>query len=486
MFAAIDLGSNSFRMHIASHDGQSLRIVKSTRDQIRLAGGLDAQSNLSEQAIAAALQSLSGFGQILRGYPLTAARVVGTNTLRVAKNVAQFLPLAEKAVGYPIEIISGEEEGRLIYMGVAHTLANDAERRLVIDIGGGSTELITGLGHEIKEVESFTIGTFSQAPAFFPDGRLTQEGFEAAILSARSHFQDYPAGFAQSNWQNAYGSSGTIRALAEIISKNGIGSGLLNLHSMRALIQRFIQFGHLHKVEMQGLRADRVSAVVGGLAVLTGLCEEIGIALVNPIEAGLRMGVLWDLYLRSTKQDRREHSITFFMQKFNVDAVRAKSVAEQASLLLAKTKPASDALEKPLFWAGLLHEVGMNISHTNYHKHSAYIIEHADLSGFTTREQKLMARLALGQKGNLRKLGDVCEDLEFVKALLALRLAVIFLHSHLEIQLEQLRIRVKNNRIELEFAQNWLHDHPTASYWLDKEHDWWGQIGLDLQIKSAA
>ena len=296
MFAAIDLGSNSFRMHIGTHDGESMRIVKTARDQNRLAGGLDANGNLTDVAISNALEALSNFGQIMRGYPLQAARVVGTNTLRIAKNTAQFLPLAEKAVGYPIQIISGEEEGRLIYMGVANTLAAPSERRLVIDIGGGSTELIVGCGHEIDYVESFSIGTFKQGPSFFTDGVISEAGFEAAIVSARSNFRDYPPAFAVGQWQNAYGSSGTIRALADIIAKNEIGSGLLNGKSMLALKQRLIQAGHMSKVVFTGLRPDRVSAVVGGLAVLIGLCEELDIALVNPIEAGLRMGVLWDLY----------------------------------------------------------------------------------------------------------------------------------------------------------------------------------------------
>lgn len=483
MFAAIDLGSNSFRMHIGSHDGEAMRVIKTARDQIRLAGGLDANGNLTEAAMSSALESLTGFGQLMRNFPLRAVRVVGTNTLRVAKNAAQFLPLAEKAVGYPIEVISGEEEGRLIYMGVANTLAVPGERRLVIDIGGGSTELIVGSGQEIEQVESFSIGTFKQVPTFFPDGNLTQECFDAAILSARSQFQDSASLFADRGWQNAYGSSGTIRSLAEIIAKNEIGSGLLNQKSMRALMQRFIQAGHLSKIEFVGLRADRVSAVVGGLAVLIGLCEELGIALVNPIEAGLRMGVLWDLYLRSTQRDRREISVHSFMHKFNVDAARATRVAQEADLLFTKLKPADDSLHKPLHWSALLHEVGMNVSHTNYHKHSAYIVENADLPGFTTTEQKLMGRLVLAQKGNLRKIGLAQAELDFAKALLALRLAIIFLHSRLEIDFDSLKLRMKSSKIELEFARGWLDEHPTASYWLEKEREWWSQIGLDFLIK---
>ncbi|MBI3229409.1 MAG: Ppx/GppA family phosphatase, partial [Burkholderiales bacterium] len=380
---------------------------------------------------------------------------------------------------------SGEEEGRLIYMGVANTLATEQERRLVIDIGGGSTELIVGCGLDIEYVESFSIGTFKQGPTFFPNGDITEEGFDAAILSARSNFQDHPAAFDPKNWQNAYGSSGTIRSIAEIIAKNEIGSGLLNKKSMLALKQRFIASGNMSKISFPGLRPDRVSAVVGGLAVLIGLCDELGIALVNPIEAGLRMGVLWDLYLRSTQRDRREISVRSFLHKFNADQARAQRVADDAAFLFTKLKPvADDDMQKHLEWAALLHEVGMNVSHTNYHKHSSYIVENADLPGFTNAEQKLMGRLILGQKGNLRKIGDLHETPDFLKALLALRISVIFLHSRLEVNFEQLRIRVKS-KIELEFANNWLQAHPTASYWLEKEREWWGQVGIEFVIKSA-
>jgi len=235
MFAAVDLGSNSFRLHVGRLDGDVIRVVKSARDPIRLAAGLDKNGNLTPQAIISGIESLARFRTILRDYQLDAVRVVATNTLRVAKNAHEFLPDAERAIGYPVEIISGEEEGRLIYMGVAGALALPDEDRLVIDIGGGSTEVILGRGGEIKRVESFSIGTVNQSLAFFADGQITAAAFERAVLSARSHVEDAVVPFGAQHRSKVYGSSGTMRAIADTIAKNGMGDGRVTPVSVEAL-----------------------------------------------------------------------------------------------------------------------------------------------------------------------------------------------------------------------------------------------------------
>ncbi|MBI1892020.1 MAG: Ppx/GppA family phosphatase [Burkholderiales bacterium] len=483
MYAAIDLGSNSFRMHIGIQDGEAIRVVKSTRDPIRLGAGLDRKGNLTEQAMQSALDSLARFRQTLSAYPLDAVRVVATNTLRIAKNAATFLPAAEKAIGYPIEIISGEEEGRLIYMGVASTLAAAEERRLVIDIGGGSTELILGKGYEIEQVESFSIGTVSHSLSFFADGRIDAKSFDAAILSARSHFEDGTEPFAPQYWGNAYGSSGTIRALGDAIAKNFLGDGKLSVKSLQALKQRLIEFGHVGKIELVGMKADRAAIIMGGLAILLGIMQELGIKQIIPIEAGLRLGVLWDLQLRATPRDRRERSVRSFIQRFHADEKRAARVAEIAGVLYAQLKPATDAYTRYLFWSGLLHEIGMAVSHSGYHKHGAYLVENADLPGFTTREQRIVSKLVLGQKGNLRKLNGMLEDPDFAKAVLALRLAVMLMHSRIDALLDELRVKMKS-RIELEIRNDWLSEHPTLAFWIGKERGWWDEVGVEFFINA--
>jgi exopolyphosphatase/guanosine-5'-triphosphate,3'-diphosphate pyrophosphatase len=484
MYAAVDLGSNSFRLAIGKHDGDEIRVVKSAREPIRLAAGLDASGNLTEAAMQSALGCLKNFRQVLEGYDLEAVRVVATSTLRLARNAAAFLPAAEQAIGHPIEIISGEEEGRLIYMGVSNALNLPGERRLVIDIGGGSTELILGRGSDIERVESFSIGSVKQSLSFFVGGRVDGPSFEAAILSARSHFEDAAPPYHPEYWKKCYGSSGTIRAIAEIIEKNKLGNGV-TAASLEALKKRFIAAGHVSKMDMPGLRPDRASTIVGGLAVLIALVHELGVATLTPIEAGLRVGVMWDLQLRSTKRDRRDQSVRAFLQKFQVDEGRANRVAEYAGALYAQMKPATDNYTRLLAWSALLHEVGMVVSQTGYHKHACYMVENADLPGFTTREQKTMGRLIVAQKGNLRKVGDALTDGDFAKAVVALRLAILFMHSRIDIDFTELKLRMKN-RIELELRREWVADHPTVSYWMEKEQELWDEVGVDFSIRANA
>lgn len=485
MFAAVDLGSNSFRLHVGLYDGEAIRVVKSARDPIRLAAGLDSKGNLTDQAMQTALQCLTNFRALLDGYKLDAVRVVATNTLRVAKNAAAFLPAAERAIGYPIEIISGEEEGRLIYMGVASTLASPTEKRLVVDIGGGSTELILGHGHDILQVDSFSIGTVGQSRSFFPGGRIDAAAFDAAILSARSVFEDAAPPYRPQHWANAYGSSGTIRAISEVLSKNEVGDRTLSLKNLEALQGRLIGYGDVSQVDLLGIKPERVAPMIGGLAILIGIMRELPIKAITAVDAGLRMGVLWDLQLRASKRDRREQSVREFMHRFHADEGRASRVATIAAAMYSQLKPDSDAYAKYLYWSGLLHEIGLAVSHTGYHKHAAYMVENADLPGFTAREQRVLGTLIVAQKGNLRKVAETLGDADFAKAVLALRLAIMIMHARIDPDASELRLKMKS-RIELEFKREWAALHPTLSYWIEKERGWWGEVGMELAVKNAS
>ena len=485
MLAAVDLGSNSFRMHIGKHEGDVIRVVKTTRDPIRLAAGLDENGYLSAAAMQSAIDSLARFREILDGYSIYALRVVATNTIRIAKNAADFLPAAEAAIGCPIEIISGEEEGRLIYMGVSNSIAIPGERRLVMDIGGGSTEVILGRGHDIVKVESFSIGTVRQSALFFPDGRITESGFESAILSARSMFEDAAPPYQPEFWRNAYGSSGTMRAIADALNKNDFGDGKVTLKNLTTLKQYFVQTGHVNQLDLAGIKPERVAMVVGGLAILIGLFEEFNITELFPIEAGLRMGVMWDLYLRSTKRDRREQAVDKMLAMFHIDRSRAMQVADMARSIYVQLKPASDVHARQLIWSSLMHEVGMVVSHTDYHKHGAYMIEHADMAGFTTREQRVMSKLILSQKGNLRKVSESLVDLDFAKAVLALRLSIMFMHSRAEFDFGDFSLRMKS-KIEMEIRQEWVTHHPTISFGLQKEIETWREVGVDFLVRANA
>ncbi|MFL9925857.1 Ppx/GppA phosphatase family protein [Herbaspirillum lusitanum] len=482
MFAAVDLGSNSFRLHIGKHENDVIRVIKSARDPIRLAAGLDKNGNLTEQAQKVALESLTRFRAILQEYSLDSVRVVATNTLRVAKNAQAFLPELEQAIGYPVEIISGEEEGRLIYMGVAGVLAQPDEERMVIDIGGGSTEVIRGRGGDIRHVESFGIGTVNQSLAFFSDGIISEDAFRRAVLSARSHVEDAVSLFSFDRTIKVYGSSGTMRAIADTIARNNMGDGTVTPQSVDELKQRLIDFGHVSRIELSGMKPDRASVIMGGLAVLIGFMKEFGIDRITPVEAGLRMGVMWDLQLRATQRDRRELSVDDFCRRFQVDVVRAKNVASTALGFFQLLKPGNEAYGKYLLWSAQLHEIGLIVSHSGYHKHSAYMIAHGDMPGFTTREQRLMSNLILGQKGNLRKISEMLADVDFAKSVLALRLAVMFMHSHITLVEDQVKVKMRS-RIDIDIRRDCVQEHPSISFWFQKEQEWWAGIGVEFAVK---
>jgi exopolyphosphatase/guanosine-5'-triphosphate,3'-diphosphate pyrophosphatase len=485
MFAAVDLGSNSFRLHVgALENNNEIRVVKSARDPVRLGSGLDRDGNLSSAAQKLAIDSLLRFRAILSAYRLDAVRVVATNTLRVAKNAAAFIPEVEKAIGHPIEIISGEEEGRLIYMGVSYATGRSTERRLVIDIGGGSTELIVGQGPQIERVESFSIGTARQVQAFFSSGYFTEASFCAALLSSRAQFEDGVAAFHPRYWTAVYGTSGTIRTIAEAIASNNIGDGRFTYANLEILKERLLQTGELSRVRMEGVKPERVPAMAGGLAILTGLMQEIGFDEMQAVDAGLRMGVLVDLQMRASHQDRRELAAREMIRRFHADESRALRAAGLAQELYAQLESADGPYANHLRWGALLHEIGMLVSHTGYHKHSAYMAEHADIAGFTAREQKLIGKLVLAQKGNLRKVQDVLAEPQFAKAVLALRLAILFMHSRLEIDLSTVRVKMKN-RIEVEAGKKNLLQHASIRCWLEKEAAHWEEVGVAFSIRPA-
>lgn len=475
MFAAVDLGSNSFRLHIGEPAGSRMHIVRTARDPIRLAAGLDADQMLTEAAMRSAVKTLQDFRAILDEYTLDAVRVVATNTLRVARNAEQLLPRLEAAIGYPVEVISGEEEGRLIYMGVARAIDNPSERRLVVDIGGGSTEVIAAIGPEINLVESFGIGTHPQTAAFFADGRVTAQAFEAAVTEARARFEDAAGLYKAQGWDAAYGSSGTMRAINEVIGRNGIGDGSMSQASLHALRDILLELGHVDAFTLPGIKKERVPVMAGGLTVLIAVMQELGIDRLTAINAGLRLGVLSDLELRANRRDRRDAAIRACMRRFGVDSQRALRTAHIASALYDQLDPA-DA-QHYLCWSAMLHEVGLQISMTGFHKHGAYIVEHADLPGFTTREQRLMSNLVLGQKGNLRKIREALQEPDVAKAVLALRMAAVFMHARADDDLAGLRVRMRQ-RIELELPAGLLARHPTLAPWLQKEVEAWNEVGM--------
>lgn len=482
MFAAIDLGSNSFRLHIGAYDGRAMRIIRSARDPIRLGSGLDQHGNLTDEATASAIASLNQFRELLAPYSLDAVRAVATNTLRVAKNAHAFLLKAEEALGYSIEIISGREEARLIYAGVASTIAVPDERRLVIDIGGGSTEVILGEGTTIERAESVAIGTIDQSRQFFPDGRIDPIMFETAIEAARASFLDTDLLRSPRYWSKSYGSSGTIRAIASVIARNSIGDGVISRRSLEELKTYFLRSGHLSRISIPDLRADRVPAVLGGVTILLAMTDLFGIDELQPVDAGLRMGIMSDMHALLTHQDRREQSVREFLMRFGVDDVQSEQVAQTASTLYAQLQPGAERYANNLYWSALLHSIGMAISRTGHHKHAAYLIANSKLPGYSSEEQRTMSTLLISQKGNLGKVKDELLDLDFAKAVLAMRLAVIFSTLCPAAEMRELRVAM-TSLIQLQIPGDWLKSNTNLWPRLIKEKDCWRKVGRGFSMQ---
>ena len=477
MFAAVDLGSNSFRMHIGKHEGDSIRVIKSARDPIRLAAGLDKNGKLTPQAIAGAVESLARFRTILRDYQLDAVRVVATNTLRVAKNAHEFLPDAERAIGYPVEIISGEEEGRLIYMGVAGALALPDEERLVIDIGGGSTEVIIGRGLEPERLESLKIGCVGMTQRFFAGGKVTAASFEAAETAARVEIEAIASEFGPSHWRDAFASSGTAAALAEILEQNAFSSRGITPVGLARLKKRLIQAGNVRHLHVSALKPERAPVLAGGLAIMSAAVAELRIQRIDPVGGALRLGVLYDLLGRTIDEDVRKLTVERFVDRYRIERAHAARVSALAIALYRRIAPTREPVQAQLLaWASMLHEIGMSVAHLGFHKHGAYILQHADMPGFSAGEQSRLAVLVYACRGGLDKASAALSDPQLRAQLLALRLAVLFHHARTNIALPRIQLSA-NGRIRVGISERWLAKHPLTAHLLARERRQWKDLG---------
>ena len=485
MLAAVDLGSNSFRIHIACVREQRLHLVRSARIPVRLGAGLDEQGYLTPHAMQAGLEALGQLSSMLSSYPLDQVRVVGTQALRRARNAGEFLARAQQAMPYPIEIISGQEEGRLIYLGVAHSNQDQLTRRLVIDIGGGSTEIALGKNLQMEDVESFPIGTVPVNKGYFADGSISTAAFAEAVEASRRTFGTQSGRFAAHQWRTAYGSSGTIRAIHQLVLHHRLATGPLTLQALRLLQQYFITCGHVDRINLAGLKPDRMDMICGGVALLRGLMEAFDIAELVPTPAGLRIGVLWDLHLHRKPCDHRAEGIAAFAQRFQANDRKGRQAADLACSVAASLfdalEPSKTQWLKKLDWAARLHAIGMGISSRNYHKHGASLIWSANLDGLNTRDQRHVSELVLSQKGSLKKVGDMLADADFMRCVLALRLALLLLSAEAVSAAPMLRARMKKG-VRIRFEKAILQDYPALKAGLERERHWWRQAGMSYKV----
>ena len=487
--AAVDLGSNSFRLQVARVVDDQIYMLDSLKDTVRLGAGLGADNTLDQDTCNRALASLGRFGERLRGLPRGAVRAVGTNTFRVAKNAQEFLLQAEAALGFPIEIIAGREEARLIYLGVSHDLPASNENRLVVDIGGGSTEFIIGTGLQPKQMESLYMGCVSYSQRFFPNGKISKSALQQAELAARTELQSICGKFSAAHWQQAIGSSGTAKALTDIMQMNGYSDNGITTKGLARLRDAMLKAGDCNKLQLAGLRPDRMPVLGGGFAIMAATFAELDIDNMTVSDSALREGVLYDMLGRFHSQDMRETTVSQFMRRYHVDPIQAGHVERLGINLLrqlAESQPLDlDTALQRLSWAARLHEIGLSIAHSGFHKHSAYIIEHADMPGFSKKEQAQLSRLALAQRGSLNKVTQLLSDNEDSTQIMALRLAVLFYRSRMDFKLPQIRLEWHGSSFKLTMSKGWLTRNPLTEAALESEAKEWKSAGMKLVISST-
>lgn len=483
ILAAVDLGSNSFRLQVARAEGDQLYMLDGLREQVRLAEGLGDDKFLNAEAQQRALTALGKFAERLRNLPSVSVRAVGTNSLRVAKNAADFIVQAEHVLGFPIEVISGREEARLIYLGVAHGLPKSDENKLVMDIGGGSTEFIIGNGLTPLKLESLYMGSVSYSARYFPDGKISERKLEKAELAARSEVQSIAADY-RGQWRYALGSSGTAKSIADILEANGYSKGGITLAGLEKLRTRLLKEGDTNKLVLPGLRPDRAATLAGGFAIMYAAFRELEIDTMQPANCALREGVLYDLWGRFHNNDMRDVTVQNFMQRYNVDTNQVGRVSKLSNLL-ARQFFGDDAGEEALHtlgWVASLHGIGIRVAHSGYHKHTAYILANADMPGFSKKEQARLSLLALAHRGNLKKLQGQLTDEEDCVLAMSLRLAVLFYRNRSDIVLPAIHARFSGTKFHLALDPAWLAQNPLTETALQDEVKQWKTLGVSLQI----
>ncbi len=474
---AVDLGSNTFHLAIARVAGDQIYPLDSMKETVRLASGLTDEKQLDAAAQDRALAALRRFSERLAGMPREAVRVVGTNALRVAKNAAPFLRRAEGVLGFPIEVVPGREEARLIYLGVVHSLPMSNENRLVVDIGGGSTECIIGQKLKPTTVESLYMGCVSYTRRFFPDGRIEKKALRQAQFAAREQVQAIAARFEKAGWKEAVGSSGTARSIAEVLARNDRASGGITAAGLEWLRGELVAAGDLRRLAIPGLREDRIPVIAGGVAIMSGVFDELRIDEMTVAEGALRDGVLWDLLGRVHHRDIREVTVDEFARRYHVDAVQASRVEALARVLLDLLDDGRGdlaAVADFLRWAARLHEIGISIAQGAYHKHSAYILANADMPGFSRQEQGWLSNLVLAQRGKLSKMRAAFDDDPRLAALaFCLRVAVIFYRSRRALDLPRIEAARTAHGFRLDVDPAWLAEHTLVALALDQEREQW-------------
>jgi len=489
--AAIDLGSNSFHMIVANIVDGTIVVLDRIKEPVRLAAGLDKERNITPEASERALECLRQFGQRLHGLPSDAVSAVGTNTLRKAKNSAVFLRNARAALGYEIETISGLEEARLVYLGVAHSMAGAEGRRLVVDIGGGSTELILGEKFNTLFRESMHMGCVSFSQDYFSNGRLGKQDLRRARVMARQELRSVHSFYRRIGWETAIGASGTIKAIGRVSESMGWSDHGITPKSLKKIRHAMLDAGHIDKLELKGLSDTRRPVFPGGVMVLSGVFDSLGIDRMLVSDGALREGLLYDQIDRIQHADVRDNAINAFSERFSVDREHVERVRKTAFRLFDACADAwglkGEEKRHMLGWAVEVHEVGLAISHNQYHKHGAYLVEYSDLAGFTREQQKALAVLVRTHRRKFSNkffddmTGDCSVGLKYLAIIL--RIAVLLHRSRVDRKFTGLTLDAGENSLQLNFPTGWLEEHPLNRAGLAEEKEFLAAAGFELNFQ---
>ncbi len=489
--AAVDLGSNSFHMIVCSLKNGNLQTIDRLKEMVRLASGLDANNVLDESTQNRALACVERFGQRIRHFPPGSVRIVGTNTLRTAKNAGQFLIKAEQALNHPIHIISGIEEARLIYLGVAYSLSSNANLRLVMDIGGGSTEYIIGTGDTPKEKESLHMGCVSVSNAFFKDGRLSKHAFNQASLFAEQKLEPFQRKFQRNNWDEAIGASGSLRSIAKVLQANSWSNNGITRQGLEKLVAHLNQCNHINELNLPELDPERLPVFAGGVAIVHATFKSLGIEQMTVADGALREGLIQDLLGRIYNHDMRSATVQAVADRYRTDKKHAARIKQTMNVMLKQLSDncswANDEnCAQFLDWAADLHEIGIDIAHSQYHKHSSYIIENGDLAGFSNQDQILLASIIKShrRKYSLSNFNDLPSpwNTNAPYLTLVLRLAVLLHRNRHEHELPHFKIEIIKSKIHLQFPSAWLIQSPLTHADLIQEADYLKSAGLKLEF----
>lgn len=486
LLAAVDLGSNSFRLEIGrigSH--QRIERVEYLKETVRQGNGLNARHELSREAMERGWECLARFGERLRGFSSAHVRAVATQTLREACNAEEFIRRGSELLGFPIEVIAGEEEARLIYRGVSSSLPPSQQRRLVIDIGGRSTEVIIGQHSQALQVASFALGSVSWSTQFFSDGVLSKANFQAAIAAAKACLAQAQFAYPGAAWDCAYASSGTANAVADALTALGMAGQVITPAKLQHLYQLLLEIGHVDRLKMPGLKEDRRPVVAGGISVMMAVVDLLGITELEVAQGALRQGVLHDLLDHEPPADKEAAEISALQQDFGINVVHAQRVQRVAAQLWQQIQPENSPTlsTQALDIAAQLHEMGMRVALNNYHRHGAYIAEHCGIATWQPELRQRISQLVLGHQGKLRKLENAIAEPQLALPLMALRLAVQFCHTRRDPDMTGIHLKRMGAECKLSTPAGWMLTYPQSARLLEAEAAAWSKTDWSLKLQ---